>query len=124
MLGWGLLIGAPLLAAVLFTAAARTRYFDLEPVFVVFGGLSALAGLMAWLFLPLVHLDLVGQIAAHKETGATMQRARANAFEGFERATLQREVVETNRGLRYYQVMDSYWGPFIPDAVHDVDPVE
>lgn len=74
--------------------------------------------------IPIGRADIHANIAGHYEVGETLERARANDFEGFERATLQREVVESNKEVRKYQVYYKYWMPYIPAEILDVEMIE
>lgn len=124
MIGWTVLFGLPILAVVFWILSEKTMHYDIE-FFLGLGAFVLIAtSLLAWIAWPIAYMDFQGHIRSHIEIGETLQRARANDWEGFERATLQREVVETNSNLRYYQFMDRYWGPYIPDEIHDIEPVE
>ena len=122
MIGWIFLIGSPALLVFSIIMVRHVHWSD-EWRWIL---LAACGGLLTMMVASglLYRIEIYGKIAAHKEIGATMARARAADFGGYERATLQRDIVETNKNIRYYQIMDYYWGPFIPDEIHDVEPVE
>lgn len=124
-MGYILLGGLALLTVaflVAHVAACRGySYCDGYLLLALFPGLFLV---LALLVVPLQRVTIHAIIAGHYAIGETLARARENDFDGFERATLQREVVDSNRSLAEIQVLYHYWKPFIPAAVLDVEPIE
>ena len=79
---------------------------------------------IAVVVVPMTQADYHATIAGHQEVGETLERARVNDFDGYERATLQREVVQSNKEIRKYQTYYKYWKPYIPGAILDVEMIE
>lgn len=125
MMGYILLGGLALLTVASLVAHVTARrgysYCDGYLMLALFLGVI-LATTLA--IVPLQRASIHAKIAGHYATGETLARARENDFDGFERATLQREVVDSNRSLAETQVLYHYWKPFIPAAVLDVEPIE
>lgn len=84
---------------------------------------SAILGFMT-VAIPFERISHHADIAAHKELQATLDRARASDWDGYERATIQRMVAASNSELRRRQTRFFYYWPYIPGTILEVEPVE
>lgn len=125
MMGY-ILIGGPALLTVAFLVAHVTarRNHSYCDGYLLLAFLPGVILAFALAIVPLQRVTIHAVIAGHYAAGETLARARENGFDGFERATLQREVVESNRTLAQMKALHHYWKPFIPAAVLDVEPIE
>ena len=76
------------------------------------------------LVLPVRYFSAVGEIERFKAVEATVQSARENPDSFIERASLTRDIVQSNKwlaGMKFWN--NTIFDGFYPDTVEDLEPI-